>query len=456
MQFKSFNLKKELLAILDSLGYINLTKIQELVIPKALKGENIIAKSETGSGKTHAFLVPIINNIEINSKLQAIILSPTAELARQTHQFALEILKNNYFKDVKCKLFCGGQEQSKDIKSVDNGAEIIIATPGKLNFLLNNVNLDLSSLKTLVLDEADMLIDNSFIGDIKELFTKIDKSKVQIEVFSATISNSVNTFLKKFISPDYTLTASEENKSSKNVTHYFINTKHQNKFELILDFIKLKNPYLLFIFGNSKTEARKIYEFLSEKKIRCGFISGELEKRERRSMIKRIHNGDYRIVVCTDLASRGLDIDDVSDVLNYSIPNNLEYYYHRAGRTARIGKTGDCYSFYDNDTLTLPLKLINEGLDVKYLKFVNGELKNDTPLFKGNSYIHKKRINNELENEIKKAKSKAMGKKVKPGYKKKVKIAIDKVKNKHRREVIKNDIRRQRVERYKKEALQNK
>lgn len=455
MQFKSFNIKTELISVLEKLGYTNLTKIQEIVIPKALKGENIIAKSETGSGKTHSFLVPIINNVIPESKIQAIIVSPTKELAKQTYDFAMQILNNDNFNSIKCKLFSGGEDNLKDIKSFSNGADIVIATPGKLNSLLNLKDLDLSSLKTIVLDEADMLIDRTFIDDIDKFFSKIDKSNVQIEVFSATISTNVNDFLRKYISPDYLLTASEESKASKTVTHYFINTKHQDKFELLLKFIEVKNPYLCFIFGNSKTEAKKIYEFLSEHKFRCGLISGELEKRERKSMLRRIKNDEFRIVVCTDLASRGIDIDDVSDVLNFNIPNNLEYYYHRAGRTGRIGKSGNCYSFYDNDTLTLPLKLLKEGLDVQYLKFNNDELVNDIPLDKKKSFIKKSKSNNELEKEIKKAKHMAMSKNVKPGYKKKVKNAIDKVKRKHRREVIRKDIRRQRVERYKREASQD-
>lgn len=454
MLFKSFNLKTELIEILEKLGYTNLTKIQEIVIPKSLKGENIIAKSETGSGKTHAFLVPIINNIVASGKIQAIIVSPTKELAKQTYDFAMQILTNDYYSGVKCKLFSGGEDSLKDLKSLNNGADIIVATPGKLNFLLNKNDLDLSALKTIVLDEADMLIDRTFIEDIDKIFSKISKDKVQIEVFSATISNNVNDFLRKYISPDYLLTASEDNKASKTVTHYFINTKHQDKYELLLKFIEIKNPYLLFIFGNSKTEAKKIYEYLAGHKFRCGFISGELEKRERKSMLRRIKNDEFRIVVCTDLASRGIDIEDVSDVLNFNIPNNLEYYYHRAGRTGRIGKSGNCYSFYDNDNLTLPFKLLNEGLNVEYLKFSNDELVKDSPLDKKSSFKHKSKTNNDLEKEIKKAKHMAMSKNVKPGYKKKVKNAIDKVKRKHRREVIRKDIRRQRVERYKKAAVE--
>ena len=452
MLFKSFNLKTELIDILEKLGYTNLTKIQEIVIPKSLKGENIIAKSETGSGKTHAFLVPIINNIVASGKIQAIIVSPTKELAKQTYDFAMQILTSDYYSGVKCKLFSGGEDSLKDIKSFYNGADIIVATPGKLNFLLSKNDLDLSALRTIVLDEADMLIDRTFIEDIDKIFSKISKDKVQIEVFSATISEGLEVFLKKYISPDYVVTSTNNELTSKTVKHYFINTKHKDINELLLLFIDQFNPYLLLIFANSKKKTRDIYNFLSSKRIKCGILSGELEARERKSMLRRIKNDEFRIVVCTDLASRGIDIEDVSDVLNFNIPNNLEYYYHRAGRTGRIGKSGSCYSFYDNDNLALPFKLLNEGLNVEYLKFSNDELIKDSPLDKKSSFKHKSKTNDDLEKEIKKAKHMAMSKNVKPGYKKKVKNAIDKVKRKHRREVIRKDIRRQRVERYKKAA----
>ena len=223
MQFRAFNLKTDLLNILDGLGYKNLTKVQELVIPKALKGENIVAKSETGSGKTHSFIVPIINNLEDNNNIQAIIVDPTKELAQQTYDFIVQILSKEPFNKFKVKLFSAGKDLTKDLKSFENSANIIVATPGRLSYLLNNAKIDLSSLKTIVLDEADMLIDKTFIDTINDIFKIVDKNKIQIEVFSATISNNVNDFLRKYISPDYLLTVNEENKSAKNVKHYFVN-----------------------------------------------------------------------------------------------------------------------------------------------------------------------------------------------------------------------------------------
>ena len=448
MKFTSFALKKELINALNGLGYIDATKVQDVVIPKALKNENIIVQSETGTGKTHSFLIPILNNLEFNSIPQALIICPTRELARQTYNFIVEFKK--FFNTLNAKLFVSGIETKKSEKSLKNGCEIIIATPGRLNYLLDNVEINLSSLKTIVLDEADMLFDAGFNELIDEIISKLKNP--QIEVFSATISKKVEAFLRKYISPDYVLTLKEKSSTSSNVSHYFINTKHRDTKNLILDFIKIKNPYLLMIFANTKEEVQEIYEFLSSNNYKCGILSGSLTKRERNSMLRRINNNEFSIIVCSDIASRGLDILDVSDVLSINLPNNIEYYYHRAGRTGRNQNFGSSYVFYDNETVTKVRKLIDNGLNAKFLKFESDELIIDHNVILNRQFKKKKNTNDELNKEIKKAISKNKSDKIKPGYKKKVKMAVEKVKKSHRRQIIKKDIRRQMTERYRNNA----
>lgn len=449
MKFSAFNINKDLIKILEQNGYVETTPIQQVVIPKALKGENIIAKSETGSGKTHAFLIPIIENCVESNLLQAIILAPSRELARQTYKFANQIISDMSYKKITVKLFISGEDSNKDLKSFENGCNILIATPGKLKSLIEESDFDMSMVKTLVLDEADMLLDSGFFDTIDAIFKKCDKN-LQVEVFSATISEGLEVFLKKYISPDYVVTSTNNELTSKTVKHYFINTKHKDINELLLLFIDQFNPYLLLIFANSKKKTRDIYNFLSSKRIKCGILSGELEARERKSMLRRINNDEFRVVVCSDLVSRGLDIQNVSDVLSVDLPNNLEYYYHRAGRTGRNFKTGNSYVFYDHDTFDLPLKLINDGLEVNFLKVENNSFVPMASPIKEKK--RSKKMPTELDIAIKKAKITTMTKKVKPGYKKKVKTAIEKVKRKHRREIIRKDIRRQREERYIKES----
>ena len=444
MNFKAFNLKNDLVEALNKLGYKEPTKVQEVVIPKALKGENIIVSSHTGSGKTHSFLIPIINNLEFKGEVEAIIISPTRELARQIYLFIEEF--KQYYPELKSKLFISGVDSNKDLASINNGADIIVATPGRLAKLLQDSSLSLNNLKTIVLDEADMLIEQGFIEEIEKILKKTTK-KSQLEVFSATISKRVEVFLKKFIDADYAITMKDEIPTSYTVNHYLVNTKHRDTYQCVLEFIKLKNPYLLLIFLNSKEEVKKMYNFLSENGYRIGILSGDLESRERKSMLRRINNDEFRIVVCSDIAARGLDINDVSDVISVSLPSNLEYYFHRAGRTGRNFKSGNSYIFYDYDHTALVFKLLESNIKVQYLKLDNNGLSNDIPLKKETK--RKLKVDTELDKNIKKAKYEAKSNKVKPNYKKKVKRAIDKVKRKHKREIIKKDIRRQQEERYK-------
>lgn len=446
MKFTAFNLKKEIVEFLNNNNYLEATPVQEVVIPKALRNENIIVQSATGSGKTHSFLVPIMNNLEINNKIQAIIITPTRELARQTYEFALQF--KQIYPELKVKIFTSGIDVSRNEKLLNNSCEVIVATPGRLKSLFDNVDVDLSSLKTIILDEADMLMDEGFIEDIEQIIKH--SNNPQIGVYSATISQKVEVFLRKFISPDYVLTMSNKEITSNTVKHHFINTKHNDINELILHFINVKNPYLLMIFASSKEKVQDIYNFLSSKKYKCGILSGNLTPRERKSMLKRINNNEFPIIVCSDIASRGLDIIDVSDVLSVDLPNNIEYYYHRAGRTGRNFKDGNSYIFYDSDHIKMCLKLLENGLIADYFKFSKdyNELVSDTPINK-RSQRRTKRVNEDLEKEIKKAVFEAKGKKVKPGYKKKVRNAVERVKKRYKREIIKQDIRRQRVERYK-------
>lgn len=450
MKFSSFNLKPVIVEALYKQGYINATPIQDLVIPKALKNENIIAKSETGTGKSHAFIVPILNNLVFNNKIQVLIIDPTRELAKQTYGFIMDFKK--YLPFLNCKIFISGEEQKRDLESIRNGCQIIVATPGRLNYLKQAFNEQICDIKTIVLDEADMFIDGNFIDDIDDIIKK--SGEPQIEVFSATINKGVEQFLKKYISADYVLTVNQKCPTSSTVTHYLINTRHANIKTCVEKFIKFKKCYLLMIFTNSQSETRDLYDFLCSKKFKCGILSGELQPRERKSMLRRIKNDEFEIIVCTDIASRGLDIENVSDVLSIDLPNNLEYYYHRAGRCGRNYKTGNSYVFYDSDHLKKVQKLLDAGINFKYLKFGDNSLIEDKPIVKTESKKHKK-LNEDLEKDIKKAVFEARSEGVKPGYKKKVRLAVKKIRQKHKREIIKKDIRRQMKERYRKEGKNN-
>ena len=447
MKFESFNLKPDIIKSLHALNYEEATSIQDIAIPKILKKENVIVKSETGSGKTHSFLIPILNNLTFDRGIEALIIVPTNELAIQTYEFFKEF--KDYFPSLAIKLIINGVGLKKGEQQLKTNSQIIIATPTRLSYLLEDKSINLENCKTLVLDEADMLAETGFFGDIEKVYNKLNNP--QIVVLSATISQSVRDFLKKNL-PNDLIIEDEKNSLKNKITHYFINTKHIDLLESVEIFLKNINPYLLFIFANTKKEVNDIYLFLKKNKYKVGIISGELSLRERKAMLRRANNNDFQILVCSDLASRGIDVNDVSDVLSVNIPNNIEYYFHRAGRTARNGKEGNSYVFYNHDSLDKVNQLINLDIDPKYLKITNKELVIDQ---KPETKKKMNYVNVELVKEINKATSRIKTKNVKPNYKKKVRVEAEKVKRKYKRKMIKKEIRKELDKKFKSEGKKN-
>lgn len=447
-KFSAFNLKADIVSALNTLNYVNPTSIQELVIPKVLNGESLVVKSETGSGKTHSFLIPIINNIDSNDpRLQTIIVSPTRELAQQTYDFACEFL--NFYPNLNIKLISSSDEPNKSIEALKSRPQILIATCGRLKDLLCDESIiTLSGVKTIVLDEADMILENGFIEDASSIIAKLNKP--QILVFSATINRNLQNILLKFIESKFFITTDNSKYTSKNVKHFAIDTKHLPLNECLSLFMKMHPCYFLMIFVSKKTDIEPIYAYLLKKKYKVAKFHGDLLPRERKSLMKRIKNDEFQIVVCSDIASRGIDLPECDTVLSVDLPVDLEFYYHRAGRTGRYDKMGESYIFYDNDHDTKIKELLQQGLDLNFVKFGVDNFIEIKPLDYKKRFVNKK--NPELSREISKAKAKLHTSKVKPNYKKKMRLAVEKVKAKHRREIIKKDIRRQRVERYKKEG----
>ncbi len=449
MSFKAINLSQKMLSSLSRQHYINPSPIQIRCIPKALKGETLMVQSSTGSGKSLCFLIPIIEKIDYSiQKPQAIIIVPTRELAEQIYDFAIPFTKE--FPNLKIKLFKAGEEIKKSTKGLSVQPHIVIGTPGRLkDVIASEKALDLKHVKTVVFDEADMLLAEGYFDDIDSFALSIKNP--QYLVFSATLEANLAHRLEKYVGNNIPI-VNEEVMTSSNVTHYLVNIRHIPLNTAIDSFIKIINPFLLIIFASKKETANEIYKYLKSQKRKVGLLTGDLSSRERKNVMKQVKNDNIYILVCSDMAARGLDIDNVSDVLNVDLPNNLEFYYHRAGRTGRFDKLGNCYTFYNSDSVKKPLALIENGVAFKYLTLKDNELIEGKGIEK--THPTRKKANPELDKEIRKAKNIALGKskgKIKPGYKKKASQAIEKVKQKHRREVIKKDIKRQRIERYKKE-----
>ena len=445
MSFKAINLSEAMIKSLNRQGFTNPSEIQLRAIPKALKGETLMVQSATGTGKTLCFLIPIIEQIDLkNQNVQSIIIAPTRELAKQIFDFAVPFMEE--FPSLKIKLFKSGIEREETEKGLSVPPHIIIGTPGRLADILGK-NLSLRFVNTIVLDEADMLLREGFFPEIDKVVEKTNKPRFL--VYSATLESNLAHELEKYIGPNVPV-INEETMTASKVSHYLVDIRHNDVITSLETMIDIIKPYLLLVFASKKETANEIYAALRAKKYKAGLLTGDLNARERKSVLRQIKNDEIYILVCSDMAARGLDIPDVTDVINVDLPNNLEFYYHRAGRTGRFNKTGNCYTFYNNDKVAKPLALVQNGVPFKYLILKDNELVEGHPIEK--THPTRRKVDEELQKEINKIKAQGgRNKKVKPGYKKKQKEAIAKAKQKHRREIIRKDIRRQRVERYKRE-----
>ncbi len=444
MEFGKYNIDKKLVEALKKHGYLTMTPVQSEILPRALKGESLIVKAKTGSGKTHSYLIPILNKLEKSDEIQALILAPTRELARQIYDFARTL--NNDYKEVDILFLAGGLQTSRHKERLATKPALIIATPGRLKALL--INEDITSFKsihTVVLDEGDMLLDSGFYGVISETLAALDNPTVQL--FSATIPQKLANLVTLKTGVKSIIDIDKSDKTSENVTHYLIDVHHQNRFEVVENFIKHFNPYLLLVFCSTNKEVLELYQYLSAKGHKIGLLTGELESRKRKAMFRRVRNNEFQVVVASDIAARGIDIDDVSDVLSVSFPFDLEFYFHRAGRTGRLDNKGNAYTLYDHDDLDTIEKVEKLGVHFTRLAYKSGTFSNALKRMsrpKAQSADEK-----ELDVKIKTAVAQTRTKKVRPGYKKKVKTAVERVKKAHRRKMIKKSIREQRVERYK-------
>ena len=427
-KFTQFALSEGLIDALNELNYIDMTPVQEAVIPQLLKGESMLVRSQTGSGKTHAFLVPLFQKLnEKENKVQAIVIAPTRELARQIYDFAVQI--NKRFKNLRILLLAGGLEKSRNSDKLALGPQLVIATPGRLKDIgFENSVITLETVETIVLDEADMLMDQGFFGLISDMLVSLNSA--QILVFSATIPIKLNHIIEKFVGKSHVIDIDKAHKTSGQVNHFAIDIHHRDYLEAVVDFIKWKNPYLLLIFASNKKSVNEIYQYLTQRQYKVGLIHGDLQSRERKSMLKRIKNDEFPIIVASDIAARGMDIQNVTEVLSVNLPQDLDFYFHRAGRTGRYDKSGDSYVFYDHDSFPVIEKLENLGATFAFM------------MYRGNDFIEKNisrrtnrvssvdRLDDELKTKISLAKSKNKSNKVKPGYKKKVKekVALEKKK----------------------------
>ena len=411
MKFKEYNFKSYIQDALKRLSFDKPTLVQEKVIPEALKKNSLVVESATGSGKTHAFLLPIFQNLDENNKnVQAVILSPTRELAAQLFNVAKEIVEGT---EVDVRLFIGGQNRETEIKRLSSSQpQVVIGTLGRISDLAIKANvLKIYQANTLVVDEADMVFDEKDLVEVDKVISLI-QDEPQFLVFSATMPKSLRIFVNKYLSGVDEIIIEEKSLTKDAIEHVMIPCKARAKEEVLLELLETITPYMAIIFANTKEKVDHLSSFLASNNYKVAKIHGDLDERERKQILKRIHDLKYQYIVASDIAARGIDIEGISDVINFDLPKDTEFYIHRSGRTARYEATGRVFSLYTYDTENYVDELKKKGLNPIFMKIVDHELV-QTKLPKSRNLTVVQEAEAALHQKYK------LPKKVKPGYKKK-------------------------------------
>ena len=449
-KFEDFNLKDTTMAFIEKNHFTQPTPIQEQVIPSALRGKDIIGLSSTGSGKTHAYLIPIMEKVDPNSdEAQFVITAPTRELATQIFEMAK--VMTEILPELRVRLYVGGRERSKDIEQLEKSQpHIVIGTPGRIKDLFLNAGaLRIDKASMLVVDEADMTLEYGFLDEIDAFAGRLDEH-LQMLAFSATMPEQLKPFINKYMHHPITYQIGEKVRFNPDIKHVLVPCYHHSYAETILSILPGFQPYVCLIFANTRQEASEIAEELRKNKVSVSEIHGDLTSRKRKQAMKSISNAEHTYVVATDLAARGIDIGEVTHVISCGFPEDLEYYIHRAGRTGRAGSTGICYALYQESDDQAIRSLQKRGIKFDHARHRSTGWQTLHPYGQ-----RRLKTDDELEKKIAMIMTKK-NTKVKPGYKKKRAAAIDRVHRQKKREMIRSKIREEKKAMYKERARKDR
>jgi ATP-dependent RNA helicase DeaD len=356
MKFTDLDLKPRILAALKDMQYIELTPVQEKTFPHILAGRDIIARAQTGSGKTAACAVPIVQMIDPSVKaVQALILVPTRELALQYVGEISDIARRT---DIAPSAVYGGFSIHIQTAKLNHGVEILVATPGRLIDLLRNTKLSLSNVRTFVLDEADEMLNMGFISDVEFIICCLIHEH-QTLMFSATMPKEISKLAQKYLKDPLTIDLSKDQAAPQNLQHHFLQVSSRNRLESLLKYLNQARPKQAIIFCNSRFGAEKLYSHLKKKLPSTEIIHGGLDQSRRTSLFNRFRKLEIKIMVATALASRGLDFTHATHVINYDFPVDTDAYTHRTGRTARMGRKGIALTLFTKSDLRNLKTIIN-------------------------------------------------------------------------------------------------
>ena len=369
--FQELGLSAEVLRALDENGFKDPFPIQELSIPLILKGMDVIGQAHTGTGKTAAFSLPILNNIKRNGPIQALILVPTRELAMQVTN---EIRKFSKYVGIRTLAVYGGQSMSLQITQLRKGVQIVVATPGRLIDHVKRGTIQLEAAKFVVLDEADRMLDMGFIDDIKFILFYVDEDR-QTCLFSATIPPEISRLARDYMKNPHEVKLNEEEISLDTIDQSYLIVEERQKFKHLCNFIKSRDEKQTIVFAATKQRTQRLAIELKQQGLRAITIHGDLSQKQRDDSMHRFRTGSEDILVATDIAARGIDVPAIGHVINYDIPDDPMIYFHRIGRTARAGGTGKAISLVSQDRVDdftrilknteLPIKRLNDEMGIE-------------------------------------------------------------------------------------------
>ena len=343
--FKEYPLGEEIKRALDVLGYESPTEVQSAVIDELLNFENVIVKSQTGSGKTAAFAIPIVENVDWDQRRpQALILTPTRELALQIQE---DIFNIGRFKRIKVEAIFGRSSFEQQERNLNGIVHVVVATPGRLIDHMQRRTIDLSQVQTLIIDESDEMLAMGFIQQIDRILKKVP-TRANIGLFSATMPDAIRSLGNRIMADAVEIEVTSESLIEERIVQHVYHVEDKEKLDALKGILVVENPDSCILFCNTKILVEAVADMLWDLDIEVHTLHGDMEQRDRTKVITQFKRGQFRYLVATDVAARGLDIQDVQLVVNVDIPENAESYVHRIGRTARVDKQGKAISLVSN------------------------------------------------------------------------------------------------------------
>jgi ATP-dependent RNA helicase RhlE len=350
MTFEHFNLHADISAAIDAQGYTSPTPIQEQSIPHIMSGRDLLGLAQTGTGKTAAFALPLLHRLMAGPRrrVRALILAPTRELAVQIHESVTALGKNT---KLRSAVIIGGVGMEPQVQAVRRGSEILVACPGRLLDHLSRKNIDLSGLETLVIDEADRMFDMGFLPDIRRIVRQLPVNRQNL-LFSATMPDDIRRLSSDMLRDAVTVQV-DHTKPVETISHALYHVEQHLKTALLKELLRRTETDSVLVFTRTKHRAKKLAEQLGQSGFSATSLQGNLSQSRRQNAIEGFRAGSYKILVATDIAARGIDVSAITHVINYDMPDTAESYTHRIGRTGRVSRAGEAFTFVTSEDTSM-------------------------------------------------------------------------------------------------------